>query len=111
MQVISNSLVVQLLPEVSTASHNALAISTIGTGLHGDLTVNGRLLGGVDDSIFVAFYRNGVVDLMLEAAGTVAQTSLDVTVTDEQALDAGDYFIIVRVNGVQATSAPEVNWS
>lgn len=112
MQVISNSLVVQILPEVTNASPGVpTPLTTIVAGVHGDLTIDGRLLGGVDDSIFVAFYRNGVVDLMLEATGTVAQTSLLVTVTDEQALDADNYFIIVRVNGVQATDAPEVNWS
>ena len=112
MQVRSNCLVVQLLPEVTGASPGVPnALTTIVTGVHGDLSIDGRLLGGVDDSIFVAFYRNGVVDLMLEATGSVAQTSLVVTVTDEQALDADNYFIIVRVNGVQSTHAPEVNWS
>jgi hypothetical protein len=112
MQLKSDSLAVQLLPEVTAATPgtpNALIV--VAAGVHGDLTIDGQLLGDVDDSIFVAFYRNGVVDLMLEATGTVAQTSLLVTVTEDQALEAGDYFIIVRVNGAQTIDTPEVNWS
>jgi hypothetical protein len=112
MQMKSDCLGVQLLPEVATATPGVPgALVVVAGGLHGDLTINGSLLGGVDDSIFVAFYRNGIVDLMLEATGTVAQTSLIVTVLEDQALPADNYFIIVRVNGAQATNTPEVNWS
>lgn len=112
MELESDHLVVQLLPEVTSANPGVpTALTTIPEGVHGDLTINGNRLGGSDDAIFVAFYRDGVVALMLEATGTVAQTSLVVTVSEDQALDAGDYYIIVRVNGAQAVDAPEVNWS
>lgn len=112
MELKSDCLVVQLLPQVLGATPGLpTALTTTPDGVHGDLTINGNLLGGTDDSIFVAFYRDGAVALMLEAVGTAAQTSLVVTVTEDQALDAGDYYIIVRVNGAQATDAPEVNWS
>ena len=108
----SDSLVVQLLPEVTGAtSGTPTALTTSAAGVYGDLTINGTLLGGTDDSIFVAFYQSGAVALLLEATGSAAQTSLVVTVTEDQALDAGDYYIIVRVNGAQATDAPEVTWS
>ena len=73
------------------------------------VNLTGARLGGVDDSIFVAFYQNGTVAQMLEAAGTALQTSLSVNVTTP--LDQGVYFIILRVNGEQAQNSPEVNWS
>ena len=108
----SDSLAVQLLPEVTGALPGTpTALTTSSAGVYGDLTINGRLLGGTDDSIFVAFYQDGAVALLLEATGTAAQTSLVVTVIEDQALDAGNYYIIVRVNGAQATDAPEVTWS
>ena len=48
---------------------------------------------------------------MLEAIGSLAQSQLVVTVTEDHQLAAGNYFIIVRVNGAQSTVTPEVNWS
>ena len=80
----------------------------------GSLTVTGNHLGGPEDQIFVAFYRKGSmgqVMLILEATGVADQTSLTVTVAGDDALPAGVYNIILRVNGAQATYAPEVDWS
>jgi len=51
------------------------------------------------------------VVLMREATGSVAQTQLVVDVAEEHELPAGNYFIILRVNGAQSTVTPEVNWS
>jgi hypothetical protein len=85
--------------------------------VHGDLTIDGRQLGSEDDSVFVAFYKDGSVALMLEAKGSITQTQLVVTVndpntdTEKHELTAGDYFIIVRVNGAQSVFTPQVNWS
>jgi hypothetical protein len=112
MELNSDVLLVQLLPEVLSATPGLpTPLTTTGSAVHGDLTIDGRQLGGVDDSIFVAFYRNGSVALMLEASGSLAQTQLVVTVTEDHQLVAGNYFIIVRVNGAQSTLTPEVNWS
>ena len=94
LELKSDCLAVQLLPEVSTVNAGVpTALTTTAAGVHGDLTINGKQLGDVDDSIFVAFYQNGSVALMLEATGTVAQTSLVVTVTEDQALDAGNFHV------------------
>jgi hypothetical protein len=47
---------------------------------------------------------------VLEATGVAAQNALTATVTADQALDPGIYFIILRVNGEQAINSPAVNW-
>lgn len=106
----SNALLGHLVPSVTTAAHGALADQG-GGNFSGDLTLSGARLGGPDDAIFVAFYRNGSVALMVEAAGVAAQTTLTATVPPDDALPAGLYRIILRVNGEQAPHAPEVDWS
>jgi hypothetical protein len=109
----SNAVLGHLAPTVSDATVGPL--TTVGTAasprLHGVLTINGRRLGGPEDAIFVAFFLEGEVRLMLEGAGTAAQTSLSVTVNPANALPPGQYQIILRVNGEQAAKAPQVNWS
>jgi len=55
-------------------------------------------------------FRDGASKLMLELTGTAAQTSLSATVTDKQALPPGDYFLVLRVNGEQATDSLLVSW-
>ncbi len=104
----SNALLGHLLPELVTASPGALTVQ--GGKLYGNLNLSGKHLGGPDDTLFVAFYRHGKIRLMLEATGTAAQTALTVVVDEEHALAPGEYFIILRVNGEQATHAPLVNW-
>lgn len=112
-RVSSNSVLAHLAPTVTGAAVGALtnAGTVSDPRLHGTLTLNGRRLGGPDDAIFVAFYIDGEVRLMLEGAGTAAQTALAVTVDAADALPPGQYRIILRVNGVQAASAPQVNWT
>ena len=108
-ELASDSLLVKLLPLVLTAV--PVGLTTTAAGVHGTLNLTGTLLGGVDDDIYVAFYRDGEVALMLEGVGTLAQTALTVIVSIDDAIPSGNYFIILRVNGAQATDAPEVNWS
>ncbi len=105
----SNALLGHLLPGLAAASHGPLNVN--GGNLYGALNLSGDHLGGPDDAIFVAFYGQGKIQLMLEATGTAAQTSLTVLVDDEHALASGEYFIILKVNGEQATHAPLVDWS
>ena len=108
----SDSLIVQLLPQVTGATPGTPnPLSTTDGNVSGDLSLNGTLLGGANDAIYVAFYKDGAVALMLEASGTTAQTSLTVSVSEDDAIPADNYFIIVRVNGAQAADAPEVSWS
>lgn len=108
----SNALLGHLLPKLTTATPSGLApVSVTDPRLHGTLTLAGERLGGPDDAIFVGFYREGALQLMLEATGTAPQTSLAVTVASAKPLVPGDYLIILRVNGEQADDAPTVNWT
>mgnify|MGYP003465760333 FL=1 len=76
----------------------------------GTATITGTRLGGPDDVVFVAFYRDGAVVLNLEIDGIAAQTSLTAVVDNAHALPAGDYYLIVRVNGAQARTTPLLEW-
>lgn len=107
--ITSNALLVHLLPVLESADARNLAGS--GRRRHGSVELKGRQLGGESDSIFVAFFRNGAVQLMLECRGSAEQTQLNAVVPPEQALERGKYRIILRVNGEQAVNSPEVNWS
>lgn len=93
----SNLLVAQLLPVVDSV---ALAA--------GDLQITGLLLGRTEDDVLVALYQDGRVVRMFDSAATSAdQKSL--TVTGAAAgTAAGQYLVIVRVNGQQARRSPAV---
>jgi hypothetical protein len=106
----SNAVLGRMLPTLTGVSHGVLTPTATGA-LHGTLTLTGARLGGPEDSIFIALYANGVSVVMLEATGIAAQNSVTVTVTPEQALVAGTYYVILRVNGEQALASPPVNWS
>jgi hypothetical protein len=106
----SNALLGHLLPMLTNATHGALT-ATGGGQLHGDVTLAGERLGGPDDDIFVALYRDGACAVLLEATGVPAQDTLTVTVVLEQALNPGTYFVILRVNGEQAIQSPALNWT
>lgn len=102
----SNALLGHLLPVLNTATPSGL--SNVGGKVTGTLDLTGIRLGDVNDSIFVAFYRDGKVAQMLEAIGSALQTAITITVT--KPLEQGLYRIIVRVNGEQAQNSPEVSW-
>jgi hypothetical protein len=106
----SNALLGTLMPTLQIAVVGALSADMAGN-LSGLITLTGERLGGPDDTIFVAFYRDGAVQLMLEGVGVVAQNSVSVTVPVDDALAPGNYRIFLRVNGAQAPASPEVNWS
>jgi hypothetical protein len=107
----SNALAATLRPTLATAAP-VLPLTDDGSGnFHGDLTLTGDRLGGPADTIFVAFWRDGDVALMLEATGVATQDALTVTVPLEDALPPGAYRIILRSNGAQARATPEVDWS
>lgn len=105
----SNAVLGHLLPKLTTAIPNSLSVDVDGN-VFGQLNLTGEKLGGEGDNIFAAFYRDGKVEMMLEANGNSAQTSLTIHVTSK-GLVAGNYFIILRVNGEQAREFPAVDWS
>ena len=104
----SNAVLGHLLPNLVSAAPGVL--TNTGSNFYGDLTLTGDHLGGPNDSIYIGFYHNRSIALMLEATGTNNQTSLVVSVPIDDALPEGDYFIILRVNGEQATNAPQISW-
>ncbi len=106
----SNAIAGTLMPTLTGVVPGVL-VPDGGGNLSGSLTLNGERLGGPDDSIFVAFYRDGAVQLMIEATGVAAQNTLTATVGVDEALPPGLYRIILRANGAQAVNMPEVNWS
>jgi hypothetical protein len=111
-RISSDAVLVHLLPKLNSATPSGLTpVSGTDPRLFGTLTLAGERLGTADDSVFVAFYGNGALQLTLEAQGSPAQTSLTVNVLTAKALDPGTYLIIVRVNGEQADDTPSVNWS
>jgi hypothetical protein len=117
--------VAMVLPGGKTRSSNLLAATlqpvllTVATaGLHavtgniaGDLILTGTLLGRDSDDIFVALYRDGGVVALFDGpfAHTPDQTGLTLTIPDTRAVPPGAYRVILRVNGQQARSSPEVN--
>lgn len=105
----SNPLSVTMQPSVVNAVHGAL-LPAGGGRFTGTATIAGTRLGGPDDVVFVAFYRDGAVVLNLEIDGIAAQTSLTAVVDNAHALPAGDYYLIVRVNGAQARTTPLLEW-
>jgi hypothetical protein len=108
--LMSDAAMAMLTPTVTGATPGALTVNA--GNLYGDVTFTGRQLGTAADSIVVAFYSSaGVVALMVEATGTVAQTSLTASVDLEHALPPDDYRLILRVNGAQAAEAPQVHWA
>jgi hypothetical protein len=107
----SNAVNGDLQPTVTGAAPTLPLAADAAGNLSGTLTLSGSRLGGPDDDIFVAFWRNGAVARMLEATGTAAQTTLTATVTVDDALPPRPYRIILRINGVQAPATPEVDWS
>ena len=105
----SDGLLGHLMPTLSSATPSGL--TTTAGNVHGDLILSGDRLGGPHDDIFVAFYRDGSVVLMLDTPVSASQTSVTVRVLAGSAIPAGRYHIILRVNGQQAPNACEVDWS
>jgi len=104
----------RMAPTVTGVTVNApLTVIAVNgqTRLHGSLTVSGRRLGGPEDAVFVSFYREGSVALVLEVSGSPPQTSLVATVPSTQALPPGEYRLILRVNGEQGANSPAINWA
>lgn len=106
----SNAVLGRMRPVVNNVVPGALSPAD-GDRLFGTLSVTGERLGDTTDSIFAGFYGAGALALLVEVPGGLAQSSLTVTVDEEDALLPGPYRILIRVNGEQAMDAPEVNWT
>ncbi len=109
----SRPVVLDLQPTVSgvvVSDVTALVASDPTSPLTATLTIDGALLGGADDDVFVALYRDGALgsfDELSELPGP-AQTRRRLVMPESKALPAGSYRLILRVNGVQARQSPEI---
>ena len=110
----SNLLVESLLPTLGSpvtvgtvTLHEELSDGT--RMVYGDLTVAGTLLGTSDDDVSLSLYRDGaVVRAFDDFAHTPDQKTLTLNMTSGQSVPEGTYRVILRVNGQQAKSSPEV---
>jgi hypothetical protein len=107
----SNVIVGRLRPTVSSAALNGA----------GTLTVNGLLLGTADDDVLIALSQSGAVIQLLESpppppapvpplSVVVGAGQKTLTVSGVgAAMTAGDYQVIVRINGQQARLSPTIS--
>ena len=108
----SNLLIANLLPKLTEAKFTASTIS----GERGTITLEGVLLGREEDDILVAFYQNGRVVRTFDEIKVVPpaqatgpeQTKLELLLKTAD-IQPGKYRVILRVNGQQAKSSPEVD--
>lgn len=108
----SNAVLGHLLPIATAAAKIApLSAAEIATQRFGSFTVTGSRFGGADESIFAALYRDGEARVLLEPQAGGTASSRTFTVAESQALEQGDYRVILRVNGEQATDSPVLDWT
>jgi hypothetical protein len=110
----SNLLTVRLLPVLQALTANVAPDPNPPHSMIGTLQATGILLGKDVDDIQVAFYAGGKVVYVIDVQAPIPtgappaseQTSLTVALTPNDALPAGSYRIIWRVNGQQARNSP-----
>jgi hypothetical protein len=105
----SNLLVATLLPTLTTAN---FALDP-DPDIFGNLDLTGVLLGSDRDDVFVALYQDGKTVRLLDefvpaSPPTPPQTQNRFPIKQEDAVPAGTYRVILRVNGQQAHTSPEV---
>ncbi|MCA9638301.1 MAG: DUF4255 domain-containing protein, partial [Myxococcales bacterium] len=75
------------------------------------LTIDGALLGGDDDDLFVGLIADGVCVAIFDELSDLpgpAQTRKRLVIPEAKAVPAGTYRLVLRVNGVQARQSPEL---
>ncbi len=107
-ELTSNAALGHFLPTLDSASSSGMS-SAAGLAW-GTLDLNGHYLGNDQDDIYVSFYRNGEVVLMQQVTGS-DQTTLSLSIVEDDAIAVADYHIILRINGEQALNTPVVSWS
>lgn len=112
----SNALVVELLPRLTSVMPNKQFTVIPATNndpvvkVYGNLEMTGTLLGGEKDDILVALYQDGKTVKVFDVFTTSQdQSTLTLEILPSQAVPSGKYRIILRVNGQQARSSPEVD--
>lgn len=112
----SNMLVANLVPTLTAAVIDGnVSVTAPPARVFANLNLNGVLLGNEADDAVLVFYRNGSVVRMFDVLNFPAvppanpQTARRLEMTAGDAVEAGDYLMILRVNGQQATQSPMIN--
>jgi hypothetical protein len=113
----SNTLIANLVPTLMTVTPT-LVIDDPGPPpeWHYDVDLGGSLLGVDSDDTIAAFYRDGRVYLAVDLFAAVAappvppavQPARQFVLTVNSGLPAGDYRVILIVNGQRAPQAPQI---
>jgi uncharacterized protein DUF4255 len=110
----SNALLAELMPRVSGVALDGALTQLPPPGpnalRHGRFSVSGLQLGGADASALAGLYREGTAQGPFEADAGATTTQMLFTVPAGKALAPGDYQVIVRVNGQQASASPVLSW-
>ncbi len=116
----SNAVIANLVPTINTAIPSAVTVIPGAPGMpdtaHGTIDLAGVLLGKDADDVILAFYRDGAVTRMFDVFTPVGappplQPARQLVMTVGEAVEAGDYLMILRVNGQQAPQSPVVSLS
>jgi len=113
----SNLLVAALRPTLSTAMATGVAASPSPPNVIGNINMEGKLLGREGDDIFVGLYRDGAIVKLLDdgfnfpagPADAANQLQLTLVIQHGDTVPPGRYRVILRVNGQQATTSPEID--
>jgi hypothetical protein len=104
----SNMIVGNLVPTLETATIVAAAPPA---GVSVEIDLDGFLLGSATDDVILAFYQNGRVVKMYDEFGNApntTQTARRFAMPDTDTVPAGEYLLILRVNGQQAPQSPQI---
>jgi hypothetical protein len=100
-----------LKPRLDTAVPGALALTAEGW-ITGTIELTGSLLGTDQDDVFVALYRDGAVvrtfDVFVRPVAPPPQIQMQLQITAGAQVPPGAYRVILRVNGQQARTSPEI---
>jgi hypothetical protein len=112
----SNAVIANLVPTLNSAA----IVGAVQPGVapppdtaFATIDLSGLLLGKEEDDAVVAFYRDGIVFKIFDVFDPVPppdpQTVRRFAMTQNDAIEEGDYFIILKVNGQQAPQSPVVH--
>jgi hypothetical protein len=113
----SNAVIGNLVPTLNTAAIAGPISVKLGPPRKAFATIDfgGLLLGSDKDDALLAFYRNGkvykVFDLFTPqpAPPPAGQPTKQLVMLGDDAIEEGDYLMILRVNGQQAPQSPVVH--
>jgi len=118
----SNLWVVGLMPIVDTVTSDSITRVTpsdSNSPVYANIDITGTLLGTDSDDVMVSLYRDGKVVRSFDVFKAIphpgshppvpAQSELRVAMEENDAVQAGEYRIIFRVNGMQAKNSPKID--